>query len=47
MEGRPRPNEGVTTYFKATTTGVGSSRSDWGNETTRPYDEVFDLLGPF
>lgn len=25
----------------------GGGRSNRGNETTRPYDEVFDLLGPF
>lgn len=43
-----RPNEGGIAYFTTTTaTGVGGSRSNRGYQTTRPYDEVFDLLGPF
>lgn len=45
MEGRL--NEGSSAYYTTTTTGVGGSRSYRGSQTTRPYDEVFDLLGPF
>lgn len=45
MEGRP--NEGGSAYYTTTTTGLGGIRSYRGNQTTRPYDEVFDLLGPF
>lgn len=43
-----RPNEGGISYFTTTTaTGVGGSRSNRAYQTTRPYDEAFDLLGPF
>lgn len=42
-----RPNEGGSAYYTTTTTVFGGSRSYRGNQTTRPYDEVFDLLGPF
>lgn len=45
MEGRP--NEGGSRYYKTTTTGFGGCNSYMGNQMTRPYDEVFDLLGPF
>lgn len=45
MEGRL--NEGSSAYYTSTTTGVGGSRTYRGSQTTRPYDEVFDLLGPF
>lgn len=42
-----RPNDGDSAYYTTTTTGVDGSRSYRDNQMTRPYDEVFDLLGPF
>ena len=43
-----RPNDGRIAYINTstTTTGDGGSNSR-GSQMTRPYDEVFDLLGPF